>query len=67
MHADLPSFRISSPWPRPVEVSLVEVRFVDLTIRRNLLGMRQEGKGGEGADEIINFVSISTVSFKIHC
>ena len=30
MHADLPSFGISSPWPRCVEVLLVEMRFVDL-------------------------------------
>ena len=46
MHADLPSFRISSPWPRSVEVLLVEVRFVD-QLGGTLFRMREEGKGGE--------------------
>lgn len=45
MHADLPSFRISSPWPRSVEFGLPCGGEVCWSIWRNLNRVRQEGKG----------------------
>ena len=60
MHADLPSFRISSP----VASVSVEVR-----LRRNFIRMREEGKGGEGVNmckqyDYINHVfKVSVYSF----
>ena len=64
MHADLPSFRISSS----VASVGVEVRLAD-KVRRILIRMREEGKGGEGVSEIIKSLLFSeyiSISVYIH-